>query len=65
MSLTNDLVTAHQAADLLGVSRARIGALCRQGRFPGAALIGPLWMIPKADVENFKRLPRGPKIRSE
>lgn len=63
MSLSDAFVTASQAASILGVSRIRVGTLCRQGRFPSAELVGSAWLIPRNDVENFKRLPLGPKNR--
>lgn len=63
MSLKDEYVTAPRAAALMGVSRIRVNVLCRQGRFPSAEFVDSVWLIPRSDIENFKRLPAGPKGR--
>ncbi len=56
-----DFVTAREAGLMLNINRARVGVLCREGRFNGAKKIGLGWMIPREAVQNFKRLPPGLK----
>lgn len=65
MNLTADLVSVHEAAQMLNVDRSRINVLLAQGRFNGAAKIGRNWVIPRASVENFKRLPPGGRRNSK
>ncbi len=59
MSLTAELISVHDAAIMLNVDRSRVKLLCRQGRFDGATKIARNWVIPRASVENFRRLPPG------
>ena len=63
MTLHESFVSAREAAGLLGITTARIGVLCRQGRFKGAEKIGAGWIIPREAVNNHKRLPPGMKPR--
>ncbi len=63
MGLREDVVSAHEAADMLGITRSRVGMLCRQGRFNGATKIGVAWVVPRSAVLEFKRLPPGLKPR--
>ena len=56
-----DFVTVREAGKMLNVNRARVGVLCREGRFQGAKKTGLGWMIPREAVLNFKRLPPGLK----
>lgn len=52
------IVTAAQAAKMLGVSKRQVTDLCNEGAFPGAYRTSksPLahWRIPLADIEAFK-----------
>src|SRR5947208_16124188 len=51
-----------EAAQRLGVTRARVHALCKQRRIPGTRLVaGRAWLLP----EDFEVTPgtRGPKLR--
>ena len=61
MVIHDSFLSARDAANMLGVTPARIGFLCRQGRFKGAEKIGAGWIIPREAVENHKRLPPGTK----
>ena len=61
--INEDYVDQATAAEILGVSRSRINKLCNTERFEGAVKIGWSWLIPRAAVENFKRLHRGRKPR--
>lgn len=54
-----------EAANIMGLDRSRVGRLCREGRFPGAAKVGSSWIIPREAVLNHKPLPPGVKPRSE
>ena len=59
MTLSEQFISAPEAGKLLGLTAVRVGVLCRQGRFDGAEKIARNWVIPRASVENFKRLPPG------
>lgn len=65
MSLTADLVSAQEAAQILSVDRSRVLVLLRQGRFAGAEKIGSYWAIPREAVENFQRLKPGVKSKTK
>jgi excisionase family DNA binding protein len=51
-------LTTREAAEVLGVSKARVDQYCRKGRIP-FAMAGQSRMILKADVAAFKRKPKG------
>lgn len=59
MTLNEQLISAPEAGKILGLTAVRVGVLCRQGRFDGATKIARNWVIPRASVENFRRLPPG------
>ncbi len=59
-----DFVSAREAGEMLNVNRARIGVLCREGRFSGAKKIRLGWMIPRESVLNFVRLAPGLKPKN-
>ena len=59
MSISEEYMSAVDAALMLNIDRSRVLVLCRQGRFFGAEKIGTSWVIPRASVENFRRLPPG------
>lgn len=59
-----DLVPAREAGKMLNVNRARIGVLCREGRFKGAVKTTLGWLIPREAILNFKRLPPGLKPKT-
>lgn len=61
MSISDEYLSAVDAALMLNIDRSRILVLCRQGRFIGAEKIGSSWAIPRKSVENFRRLPPGGK----
>ncbi len=58
---TNEYIDAAEAARILGIQRARMSQLCREGRFPGQIQIGHFWLIPREAVENYTRLKPGKK----
>jgi hypothetical protein len=55
------MISSADGAAQLGVTPARIRALCQQRRITGARLIGRTWMLPT----DFKVKPaaRGPKLQ--
>ncbi len=63
--LKEEYIDQVTAAQMLGVTQARVSQLCSQERFSGAMKIGWSWIIPKEAVKNFVRSPRGrkPKLR--
>ena len=61
MAIHENFISAREAAQILNITSARIGVLCRQGRFEGAEKIGAGWIIPREAVANHKRLPPGLK----
>ena len=65
MNLREEFVSVQEAANIMGLDRSRVGRLCREGRFPGAAKVGSSWIIPREAVLNHKPLPPGVKPRSE
>ena len=60
-----EYLSAKQTAKKWGVSPQRIQLICKQGRIPGAFIIGNSWAIP-ADAEKPKdqRIKSGKYIKS-
>jgi excisionase family DNA binding protein len=58
--MEDDLIGTQQAAEILGVSLARVHQLIKGGRLPatkfGERLRG-VWMIRRADLEKVKHRP--------
>jgi hypothetical protein len=46
LRLTAKFITTAEAADRLGTTLRRIQNLCREGKVPGAARFGGVWMVP-------------------
>ena len=65
METRKNFVSISEAAEILKLDRSRIGKLCREGRFDGAAKIGEAWIIPRESVLNHTRLKRGTKGKAE
>ena len=65
MNPREEFVSVQEAAHIMGLDRSRVGRLCREGRFPGAAKVGSSWIIPREAVLKHKPLPPGVKSRSE
>ena len=59
-----EYVTAVEAAQIMGITRNRVGRLCLDGRFDGAFKFGRSWMIPRVAVLNHKPLPPGVKPKT-
>ena len=53
----SELLMGPEAAELLGVSDARIRQLCLEGAFVGAMKRGNWWFIPRTSVEAFQSDP--------
>lgn len=60
-----DYLSAKQTAQKWGVSIQRIQVICKQGRVPGAFIVGNSWAIP-ADAQKPKdeRIKSGRYIKS-
>lgn len=54
-----DYLSTMQTAEKWGVSQQRVQLICKQGRIPGAFIIGNSWAIP-ADAEK----PKDKRIKS-
>ncbi len=52
--MTDNLITLSQAADRLGVSRARLTKLIHQDRVPQARKVGNRWLI---ELDEGQHLP--------
>ena len=50
-------MTTREAADFLGVSKARVDQYCRKGRIP-FEMVGQTRLIKDADLKRFKRKPK-------
>lgn len=53
------LLSATEAAKVMGLSRRQVGELCRRGKLPGARKVGLNWAIPMESVENYVPGPQG------
>jgi excisionase family DNA binding protein len=51
--------TVKDAADHLGVTRARVDQFIRDGRLTVVRTVGPVRMLRKVDVLRLKRKPTG------
>ena len=57
------LLTAKQAAEILGVHHSRVRVLIREGRLP-AQKLGREWIIMESDLEKVKdRKPGRPPLK--
>ena len=57
MTEADDLVTAAQAADLLGIHRNNVLKAMREGWLP-ARQYGKVWLAKRADVEHYGQRPK-------
>ena len=53
----SDLITAAQAATILGLSKERVSQLCKQGRI-SAVKPGRDWVMSRQTVEAFGKIER-------
>lgn len=59
MSMNTGYMTLRETAEKWGIGARRINTLCAEGRIPGAAKIGNMWVIP-IDAEK----PKDERIKS-
>ena len=54
-----EYLTSAQIAKEWSVSQRWVSILCKQGRIPGAVLMGHTWVIPKNTIKpaDFRRSP--------
>lgn len=55
MEHLENYLTTQQAAEALDVHSSRIRHMIRDRVLPNAIKVGPMWLIPVADVEHRKR----------
>lgn len=53
---TESLLTPTEAADMLDLSERRVQRLCQEGRL--GIMVGGRYLIPKQQVERFRKIPR-------
>ena len=41
-----DFLSAAEVAKIWGVSKRRVAIFCKEGRVPGAHIVGNMWLIP-------------------
>jgi excisionase family DNA binding protein len=46
-----DYLSVAEIAAIWNISKRRVQVLCKEGRIPGAKIIGNIWVIPK-DAEK-------------
>lgn len=56
-------VSAREKAEEWNISQRRVAVLCKEGRIPGASMVGNMWLIPK-DAEKPKD-PRRVQIKGQ
>ena len=63
------MVTAKEAAQIIGAAESSVRLWARTGRFPNARLeqspVGSYWLIPEADLQGFEMEKPGPKPRKK
>lgn len=42
-----EYISAKEQAEIWGISKRRVAILCKEGRIPGATIVGNMWLIPK------------------
>lgn len=49
------MITITEAANRLGIPARTLRHWCRQGRVPGAKMVGPIWLVPiGAQIDRSK-----------
>ena len=63
------MLTAREAAQVIGAAESSVRLWARKGRFPGAELkespVGSYWIIPEDALEGFEMKKPGPKPKSK
>ena len=63
--MTTGFMTLKETSSKWGISARRINTLCSEGRIPGAAKIGNMWVIPEgAEKPKDERIKTGKYIKS-
>jgi len=60
--IVKQMISAKEAAALLGVSERRVRALCEQNRIAGAKKVGGTWVLPSAPKVSIAGRERSGKI---
>jgi len=50
------LLSILEVAAIWGVSRQRVSQLCREGRIPGASMVGRTYVIPAAGLPDLDNI---------
>ena len=59
-----EFISARQTAKRWGVSVQRVQLICKQGRIPGAFIVGNSWAIPaNASKPKDKRIKSGKYVK--
>jgi len=61
LRLTAKFITTAEAAERTGTTLRHIQKLCREGKVPGAARFGGVWMVPS--TFRWKPMKRGPRAK--
>ena len=56
MSSPFNLLTVTEAAELLGISRARMSQFCSEGRI--GQKVGGRWLVSEDELRQFRKIPR-------
>ncbi len=61
-----NLLSARQVGELWGISVRRVAILCKEGRIPGAQIVGKSWVVPEYAEKPFDaRIKSGKYIKCE
>lgn len=65
MMVRDDELTVPQAAELLGINRNTLLQAIARGRIPARRLGGKLWLLTRADVDEYARTRRARPPRAK
>lgn len=61
-----NLLSAKKVGELWDISARRVAVLCKEGRIPGAQLVGKSWVVPEnAEKPLDARIKSGKYIKSK
>jgi hypothetical protein len=55
-----DLLSAHEVAELCGMTHGRVCQLLQSGEMKGEKMRGIIWLIERREAEKFVNRPEGP-----
>lgn len=55
-----DLLSAHEVAELCGMTHGRVCQLLQSGEMKGSKLRGIMWQVERREAERFSSRPEGP-----